>query len=637
MSILSALVEESPINAYMMNEKTAVVHATQDRLVRLASNLVHAIESSKHSVNIAAYQAEKVAKARKQSASYTDMLVAALTTNPRQKPSSAPSRNDVARRFLTSSASSTNNNGLTENKPNVGCYGDRQRQAFKLEVAPPALSAHYRLLFSQKLKKPEVLPLPDESESNNPMTMHDQPPSSLPRKVLPLHLTPRSLTAAIYSGGSIFVEPSPLPKRLLYRGSYSAGGIRRKLSLPKKIQRVQTERLPPTQPLTSLNSDQPQEAEINPVKYLSDHVNEDTPAVRFTDENDSSMEDRDLEESEHEQKEKEEGEKEIEGEDESYEDDFDTTGDDLEGDEKMLSRIDSSQLASDGELIDLLHARSDSLPHILSTPVEVNAATTIQRYVRGVLVRRKYAQPSRTSIKSAMQANGKTPQTTNSSRCGRRESRHGRTKEKCIPLSARSYRQLRSEGSNRRDNARSRVRPVMKMSSTPGKQARTKSKVSGQASVNSNVQTLKPNNQLLSPSRSPQQRGFPLPNQELTATTDNEPHKEEVNTKGPPNPKALKQVQTLYAEGLKHHKKNHLGLAIECYEKALIIPGAQNFASIHVNLGSALMAQNKFSEALESFEHAKRIQPNNVKAIYNFSLALLHLDRAHEAQRLVRL
>ncbi|KAG6959733.1 hypothetical protein JG688_00009955 [Phytophthora aleatoria] len=45
---------------------------------------------------------------------------------------------------------------------------------------------------------------------------------------------------------------------------------------------------------------------------------------------------------------------------------------------------------------------------------------------------------------------------------------------------------------------------------------------------------------------------------------------------------------------------------------------------------------NKFSEALDSFEQAKRIQPNNVKAIYNYSVALLHLDRPQEAQRLLR-
>ncbi|KAG6962018.1 hypothetical protein JG687_00007366 [Phytophthora cactorum] len=41
-------------------------------------------------------------------------------------------------------------------------------------------------------------------------------------------------------------------------------------------------------------------------------------------------------------------------------------------------------------------------------------------------------------------------------------------------------------------------------------------------------------------------------------------------------------------------------------------------------------------QALDSFEQAKRIQPNNVKAIYNYSVALLHLDRPQEAQRLLR-
>ncbi|KAG6610977.1 uncharacterized protein IUM83_08314 [Phytophthora cinnamomi] len=116
---------------------------------------------------------------------------------------------------------------------------------------------------------------------------------------------------------------------------------------------------------------------------------------------------------------------------------------------------------------------------------------------------------------------------------------------------------------------------------------------------------------------------------------DSKPNSTEI-AKEPPDPEALKQIQTLYAEGLQHQKENHLGLAIECYEKALAIPGGQSFASIHVNIGSALMAKNKFSEALESFEQAKRIQPNNIKAIYNYALALLHLDRPKEAQGLLR-
>ncbi|KAG3188762.1 hypothetical protein PC128_g12063 [Phytophthora cactorum] len=125
-----------------------------------------------------------------------------------------------------------------------------------------------------------------------------------------------------------------------------------------------------------------------------------------------------------------------------------------------------------------------------------------------------------------------------------------------------------------------------------------------------------------------------------TCSSDEAEHEQKTEdaevVKEPLDPESLKQIQTLYAEGLQHHKENHLGLALEYYEKALALPGGQSFASLHVNLGSALMAQNKFSEALDSFEQAKRIQPNNVKAIYNYSVALLHLDRPQEAQRLLR-
>ncbi|KAG3156960.1 hypothetical protein PI126_g8538 [Phytophthora idaei] len=292
MTILSALAEESPLNAYMMSEfnletllqKTVTVHATQDRVVMLASNLVRAIEDSKHTVNIPAYQAEKAAKASRQSATYTNTVVAAIT----RQTLSSPSPTSKSSRVLISSAPSPEKRGLGIEKTNLAQSAGRQRQAFSPDMVRPALSANYRLLVSQKLKKAE-----GESSAFSSTCSSDE------------------------------AEPE--------------------------------------------------------------------------------------------------------------------------------------QKTKDAEVV-----------------------------------------------------------------------------------------------------------------------------------------------------------------------------------KEPLDPESLKQIQTLYAEGLQHHKENHLGLALEYYEKALALPGGQSFASLHVNLGSVLMAQNKFSEALDSFEQAKRIQPNNVKAIYNYSVALLHLDRPQEAQRLLR-
>ncbi|OWZ18251.1 hypothetical protein PHMEG_0007694 [Phytophthora megakarya] len=622
MTVLLVLAEESPVNAYMMSEKTAVVHATQDRLVRLASSLINAIDGSKDTINIAAYHAEKAAIEHQKSSTYTGMLVAAIAANTRQLVS--PSReksSTVKQNGYRSSRLCSDQNGLEEKKFNAKQYGCRQQQIFALDVAPPALSANYHLLYSQKLEKAEVppLPVPPDSYSNDPISIHDQQEirsrstSSLTRKSLLLDLTPRSLTAAIYTGGPIFVEPSPLSKRLPFRGSFSAAGVRRKLSIPRKIQRVHTERRPPTQNQASFNSDQPtRKGKTALMTSLAACVDEDNPVVSCTNEQDVS----DLE-------------------DESYEDDFDTTGENLEGDKKTLTQIDFSQIASDGELMDLLHARAENSPQTFPR-AEVDAATTIQRYARGTLARRKYAASSRVSSKCPTTSLGKTSRPTTGSKSEKRRSRSGGSTAKRIPVSAHVHRQFYSQGNNRRlpSAATTRLRPMTAMS-TPSMQAKNKSKTPAQF-VSSSVQSKKSNNQLLSPSRSPKLSEFSLSKQEFATTVAPEKGDDAEVVKELPDPKALKHIQTLYAEGLQHHKNNLLGLAIECYEKALVIPGAQTFASLHVNLGSALMAQSKFSEALESFEHAKRIQPNNIKAIYNYSVALLHMNRLHEAQQLVR-
>ncbi|KAK1929697.1 hypothetical protein P3T76_014732 [Phytophthora citrophthora] len=602
MSILSALAEESHVNAYMMSElhierllqKSAAVHASEDRIVLLASNLVHAIEDSKSTVNITAYKAEKAAKVRRQSASYTDMVVAAITAKTKSAPSphvkSAPSRRINHHSLQTTEAQSRASIGSAGSERNAldGLSVMRKHQAFALDMAPPALSANYRLLFSQKLKRDEIPPLTTvegENKKQSPTEKRVRPASSPVRRSLQLDLTSRSLTAAIYSGRSIFVEPSPLSKRLPYRGSFSAGGVRRKLSVPRNGRRPQTERLPPT--LVSLDPIQPPAIPQVPTKSARTPESEENP---------------------NEEKSKRTSEDEG-GEEESYEDDFDTTGEETE--QKMHDRQERIRFGSDGDLLDLLLGSTEP------TTVEMNAATTIQRHIRGVLVRRIYPKP-RTKVSAHTTPRLKTPRIMKSVENRKRwPKREGSRKKRELPA-PRVYqrekeRELRSG------------KPMTSTLRAVGKQCDTKPTNQTKGFFGSQHRRNESNNQLHSPSKT-------------TKVVVEPKHKNDdfEMVKAAPDPESLKVIQTLYAEGLQHHKENHLGLAIECYEKALGLPGGQEFASIYVNLGSALMTQNKVSEALESFQQAQRIQPNNVKAIYNNALALLHLDRLHEAQRLLR-
>ncbi|KAE8987126.1 hypothetical protein PF011_g19700 [Phytophthora fragariae] len=672
MSILAAVAEESSVYAYMMSEfslekllqKNATVHGTHEHLVLLASNLVHIIEDSKLSVNIQAYQADKAARLRRQSATYTDMIVAAIgASKPKQSAASpSPSRKcstarrsyqpeipetEVAQiRAMLTSAPPSEKSG---SERDLGRSLGRQRQSFALPVDPPKLSANYRLLIAPELKKSIVQPLQvaeNEVEPGGHQERRGRPSSSPSRKSLPLDLTSRSLATAIYSGGSIFVEPSPLSKRLPRQGSFSAGGFRKKLCAPKRVQRAQTEKLLRTQPLSLRPTESPtllQNSDLGPKSSLiadntctisaarsaqNAELNDETTEVAG-----EKVDEEKGEEEENKTEEKEEDEE------ESYEDDFD--GDDESEGKMMPSRSDNATIASDGELFGMLHDISAQDLGSAATPIEIRAATIIQRRIRGTLARKAYPRPRRSSSSEniTQASEKKTPRTISTGKSTKRNLHPEGTKRKQIPLSARAPRQLQTEASSRRGNSlRSIPQAASRTTSsrliTPGKEA-SKTKVPS-AGAGVRHPSLATNSHLLSSSRSLRSMGHSA----FRLFSSNSSHDIDTGStevaKEPPDPESLKQIQALYAEGLQHQKENHLGLAIECYEKALAIPGGQSFASIHVNIGSALMAKNKFSEALESFRQAKRIQPDNTKAIYNYSLALLHLDRPQEAQQLLR-
>ncbi|GMF35387.1 unnamed protein product [Phytophthora fragariaefolia] len=631
------------------------------------------IEDSKNSVNIPAYQAEKAARLRRQTATYADMIVAAIgagKTRPSLRSPSpsrrsltarrscrlAPPSNEVARNRATLASAPASGKGGSEHQ--FGRSAEQPRQSFALAVDPPKLSANYLLLFSQKLKRTENQSMrgPENGineldKSSDSQERRSRPSSSLSRKPLPLDLTSRSLATAIYSGRSIFVEPSPLSKRLPRQGSFSAGGVRRKISAPKRVHRALTERLPPTQhislsPIESLtllgdpNSSKVHRAEAEEAQVV-DNIVSAARLAESANSNDSTSEESGDEVNGKVDEVK--SEKKEEKEEESYEDDFDTTGDEENEDKAMPSRFDNHTIASDGELFDMLHDISDqnlssSSSPTVSTSAQMVAATTIQRHIRGRLVRQMYPRPYRDSTgdSDVHASEKKSLRASSRGKVGKKRETQVTTRRQQIPLSAQAHQERQNQDCTRRERfsrveITNRPRPATAMSSPLLKVCKQVSQTKLSTGLSGRRHhSAATNNQNLSPSRSLPSGGHSA----FELFSSNSAVTEFV--KEPPDPEALKQIQALYAEGLQHQKENHFGLAIECYEKALAIPGGQSFASIHVNIGSALMAKNKFTEALESFEQAKRIQPNNIKAIYNHSLALLHQGRPQEAQRLVR-
>ncbi|DAZ93264.1 TPA: hypothetical protein N0F65_003669, partial [Lagenidium giganteum] len=273
-----------------------------------------------------------------------------------------------------------------------------------------------------------------------------------------------------------------------------------------------------------------------------------------------------------------------------YSKDFEQPADNPEAD---LRRMDA-----DGELLDILQ----TMP--VSQASEANeeqtaAATCIQRHARGRIARRKLQR----------QKEGPTER-SRKTRNDRAESRR------------RLYEAPRAKSN----------RAVTFVQSAPGQPSRrqtvdtpnlargrrksqqgTSSVVSPPAPVHSRTQQSKAQS---SNSNSSQQVRAEACDDEMTEES------------------ALRAIQVAYARGLEHHKSNNLSEAIAFYEEALSVRACKReFASIYINLGSALMSQKKYSEALQAFEQAERIQPGNVKAVYNCALALVHVGKPSLARR----
>ena len=67
----------------------------------------------------------------------------------------------------------------------------------------------------------------------------------------------------------------------------------------------------------------------------------------------------------------------------------------------------------------------------------------------------------------------------------------------------------------------------------------------------------------------------------------------------------------------------HFEAAVTRIVNSLATPPAAEFANLHQNLGNALMARCQVDKALESFDRARAIQPQNLDALWNRSFALL--------------
>ncbi len=68
---------------------------------------------------------------------------------------------------------------------------------------------------------------------------------------------------------------------------------------------------------------------------------------------------------------------------------------------------------------------------------------------------------------------------------------------------------------------------------------------------------------------------------------------------------------------------HHYEFAVTRIANSLATPPTGEFANLHLNLGNALMARCRVDEALESFDRARAVQPQNLDALWNRSFALL--------------
>lgn len=537
--------------------------------------------------------------------------------------------------------------------------GSRLRRALAADTAPPVLGANCRLRFDLQTQ------VPPPAENNLPagsalrqssLTAASQLPShSLMLKLRPvtspatrsppltLHL---SLATAAYAGAPFFVEPSPLAKRMSSRGISSASsGMRRRLHFKKRPLR----KIPVTIEATATPYTRREETGSSTAVELDDHQTTDTRFVADDDDNDVPP----VQTSNRSQQ----PSVPDEGEDDTY--DNDTYEDDFmdESEPGGSSRLsDADKLDSDAELIDLLHdlplqevpvCRDENVADITTSSGcgrserEITAALRIQRHVCG--------RNTRTERASVQDTKRSGPSKRDFATRERRTGGFGSSRHDPIALA-----RLRITSAQTKQGLSKRYQIASARTPTAfGLSGATASQHGNSTADSSRREHLRLS--LCSPTRKegreqrkkPSSSSTPPSSSELRQSLNAPPslhrptarllesleqHEPSILTPAD----ALKRIQTLYSQGLLLHKEHHTQQAIESYEAALRVPAdGREFASLHINLGSARMAQLEFSAALASFERAERIDPANAKAAFNCALALLHLGRTAQAREQV--
>lgn len=307
MHILSAVAATSGVFACMMSElgveaslrKSVAVHAGHDRLVVLASALLHSLDAAKTPANLQAAR-DKPSEPAPLAAQIKPVPVVKL------KPANSPKPVRAASPAPSPSAS-------------------RLRQA--LATPPPALSVHYDLV-AVRPNTPALLVVSPQSPLEDgpvPFTSETKKrPSTSPKR----HASFGSAinVAATYGGPVVFVEPSPLRARL-NRGIASAGGVRRRLRQhlrPRADTVRRLEAIPPTHLPASTREDG-ENKNVGRTFELTSASDGDAERSATTDEDD-----------------------------EAYEDDFTQDEPQQATPQNVEPCVDMSRVESDSELMDLL-------------------------------------------------------------------------------------------------------------------------------------------------------------------------------------------------------------------------------------------------------------------------------------------